>query len=134
MCVWSGFSLGGIYGTQIYHGKFNLGMSLFGIPFVLGTLFLGSMAVMSACGKVTLQVIGNEGTVFTGVGPIGWRRRFQWNEVTGIRRTIRYGNRGSSSEQITLEGTKKINFGSGINAERLEFILSALRQLQGKRF
>ncbi|MBI2477147.1 MAG: hypothetical protein HYV60_00350, partial [Planctomycetia bacterium] len=38
MCVWSGFSLGGIYGTQIAKGEFNLGMSLFGIPFVLGTL------------------------------------------------------------------------------------------------
>ena len=29
MLVWSGFSLGGIYGSQIVAGKFNLMMSLF---------------------------------------------------------------------------------------------------------
>ena len=28
-CVWSGGSLFGIYGTQIVHGRFNVGMSLF---------------------------------------------------------------------------------------------------------
>ena len=34
-CVWSGGSLFGIYGTQIVHGRFNVGMSLFGLPFLL---------------------------------------------------------------------------------------------------
>ncbi len=44
MCVWSGFSLGGIYGTQIVQGRLNLFMSLFGIPFILGTLLFGTLA------------------------------------------------------------------------------------------
>jgi len=34
-------SLGGIYGSQIMKGKFVLGQSLFGIPFLLGTLVFG---------------------------------------------------------------------------------------------
>src|SRR5687767_8011351 len=35
MCLWSGGSLGGIYGSQIVKGDFNLAMSLFGLPFLL---------------------------------------------------------------------------------------------------
>ncbi|WP_322550204.1 hypothetical protein [Flavobacterium psychraquaticum] len=38
MLVWSGGSLGGIYGSQIKNGEFNLLISLFGIPFILGSL------------------------------------------------------------------------------------------------
>ena len=49
--LWAGGSLGGIYGTQIYKGEFNLFQSLFGIPFLLGTLFFGSFAMMALCGK-----------------------------------------------------------------------------------
>ena len=76
MCVWSGGSLGGIYGTQIAKRHFELGISLFGIPFLLGTLLFGSVAMMSLCGKVTVKVDDDDGVIFTGVGPIGWRRRF----------------------------------------------------------
>lgn len=130
MCVWSGFSLGGIYGTQIINGKFNLMMSLFGIPFVLGTLLFGSLAAMSVCGKITVQVSGKQGTIFTGIGPIGFRRRFEWDGITAIRRTEHTGNRGAVSNQITFEGRKQINFGSGLKTERLEFMLNALRCLR----
>ena len=34
MCVWSGGSLGGVYGSQVLNGEFDLGISLFGIPFI----------------------------------------------------------------------------------------------------
>jgi hypothetical protein len=130
MCVWSGFSLGGIYGTQIVKGQFNLMMSLFGIPFVLGTLLFGSIAVMSVCGKVSVRVRGNEGMVFTGVGPIGWRRRFDWSDVTGLRLTERTGSRGAISNQISFEGNKRLDFASGLKAERLDFMIAALRQMR----
>ena len=130
MCVWSGFSLGGIYGGQITKGHFNLTMSLFGIPFILGTLLFGSIAVMTVCGKVCVRVHGNSGVVFTGVGPIGWRRQFEWDGVTSIRITERVGNRGSRSDQITIEGRKRFDFGSGVNAERLDFMVGALRRMR----
>jgi hypothetical protein len=130
MCVWSGFSLGGIYGTQFVKGHFNLKMSLFGIPFILGTLLFGSIAVMAVCGKVVVQVDGDAGVIFTGVGPLGWRRRFSWRGVSAIRKTTKYGNRGSISEQLTFEGEKRLNFAAGVKSERLEFMLAALRQMR----
>jgi hypothetical protein len=128
MCVWSGFSLGGIYGGQIAKGQFNLGMSLFGIPFILGTLLFGSIAVMAVCGKIAVTVNGDDGVIFTGVGPVGWRRRFNWRSVTSIRRTEKIGNRGSAYEQITFEGEKRLNFAAGVKTERLDFMLAILRK------
>jgi hypothetical protein len=126
MCVWSGFSLGGIYGTRIVKGHFNLYISLFGIPFVLGTLLFGSIAIMSVCGKILVAVDGDKGVVFTGVGPIGWRRKFDWRSVTAIRRTQNYGNRGGSLQQITLEGPRRIDFASGVKQEKLDFMYGML--------
>jgi hypothetical protein len=128
MCVWSGGSLGGIYGTQIAKGHFDLTQSLFGIPFLLGTLLFGSIAVMSVCGKVAVKVDGEAGVIFTGVGPVGWRRRFNWRGVTAIHCTEKTGNRGATSEQITLEGEKRMNFAGGVKTERLDFMLAMLRK------
>jgi len=127
MCVWSGFSLGGIYGSQIAKGKFDLHMSLFGIPFLLGTLFFGSFAAMTVLGKVTVTGDGDGAVVFTGIGPMGWRRRFHWREVTAIRKIEGY-NRNAVYYQIAIEGEKNLKFGSQVKAERLDFMLSVLRK------
>src|SRR5688500_3614568 len=51
MLVWSGGSMGGIYGSQIAKGDFNLAMSLFGLPFLFGTIVLGGFTIMTLCGK-----------------------------------------------------------------------------------
>jgi hypothetical protein len=125
MCVWSGFSLGGIYGTQIVQGQFNLVMSLFGLPFLAGTLLFGSIALMAVCGKVTVTVCGGEGTIFTGVGPLGWRQRF---DARAVRRV--YEERGSgedSGSKIVLEGAKRVSFGCGLNDARRHFMCQVLR-------
>lgn len=96
MCVWSGGSLGGIYGSQIRSGHFNLTMSLFGIPFLLGSIVLISISLMTIFGKVEVT-IGRVSKVFTGIGTLGWTRCFEWNEVRTIREDIMYvqypGNR-----------------------------------------
>ena len=130
MCVWSGLSLGGIYGTQIVKGEFNLMMSLFGIPFLLGTICLGSIAVMSVFGTILVRVRGDAGVVFTGVGPIGWRRRFEWSAVTGLGVTKHVGSRGATSDQITIEAKQRLDLGNGIKRERLDFMIGALRLMQ----
>lgn len=127
MCVWSGGSLGGIYGSQIIHGKFDLGMSLFGIPFVLGTLLFGSIALMSVCGKVVVRVSDSEGVVFTGIGPIGWHRRFHAPEVTAVR--VERGASGNNAQGMTivLDGPQRVRFGSGLTEARRDFIANVLR-------
>jgi hypothetical protein len=127
MCVWSGGSVGGIYGTQISHRHFDLIESLFGIPFLVGSVILISVTALMVCGKITVSVNGDDGVIFTGVGPVGWRRKFNWRRVTAIRRTQQM-NRNGVSEQITFEGEKRLNFASGVRAERLDYLLAVLRK------
>jgi hypothetical protein len=130
MCVWSGLSMSGIYGTQIIKGHFNPIMSLFGLPFLIGTIVLLGASLMCIFGKIVVRVDGNSGVIFNGIGPIGWRRRFQWDRVTAIRLTqaARSDNSNKIWYRITLDGDKPINFASAIKRERLDFIAAVLRK------
>ena len=130
MCIWSGGSLGGIYGTQIFSGKFDLGLSLFGIPFVLGTLFLGSIAAMTVCGKLVVSTDGSEGRVFTGVGPMGWTRRFDWSTIQQVREGVsQTTDSGGTNREIALVGAGGLKFGSELSEGRRYYLLQALRRL-----
>jgi hypothetical protein len=82
--LWSGFSMYGIYGTQIVSGKFNLGESLFGLPFLLGTVVLLGAIAYCTFGKWALRLSHGDGTVFVGAGPLGWTRRFSYNRDTVV--------------------------------------------------
>ncbi len=130
MCVWSGGSLGGIYGTQLVHGKFNLMISLFGIPFLIGTLMFGSIALMSVCGKLEVRIREGLGTVFIGVGRLGWTRRFNLAEVDFIEDSYTPGSRGSGSTSILLRGQSVLRFGSQLTEPRRYFILNVLKRLK----
>ncbi len=130
VAIWSGISIGGIYGSQVAQGKFNLLQSLFGLPFLLGTLFLVPLTLMMIFGKVTVQVIGADGMIFTGIGPFGWRRRFNWFDVKAVRvETYWSGGRNQTQQtRIVLEGSGKLRFASGLRLQRQEFLAGVLRQ------
>jgi len=53
--VWSGGSLGGIYGSQIVRGEFDLVMSLFGLPFLAGSVFLFFLSFMATFGRFVVD-------------------------------------------------------------------------------
>ncbi|MCI0639740.1 MAG: hypothetical protein L0Y72_24105 [Gemmataceae bacterium] len=134
MCVWSGFSLGGIYGTQIVNGEFSLGMSLFGIPFVLGTLLFGSIAFMTVCGKVVVVADGDDGRVFQGVGPIGWTRRFDWASMSSVEEAFpSWHHSGSIVKVISLVGQTRLSFGSMLSDPRRYYLLQCLRKFLADR-
>ena len=130
MLVWSGGSLGGIYGSQIYEGVFDPIRSLFGIPFLLGSVFLGSYALMTLLGRVVVRISGGEGSIFTGIGPLGWQRRFRAADITRVEeRFSRFRSGNQNLHAIALEGKQRMVFGSLLNDERRYFVLSALRQI-----
>lgn len=133
-CVWSGFSIGGIYGTQIANAEFNVVMSLFGIPFLVGSLILGGLSLMSICGKMTVSVAGHEGGVFTGVGSLGWTRRFDWLSIQTVEEDyLGYHYSGSSGQVIALVGQSRIRFGSMLSDARRYYLLQTLRKLLANR-
>lgn len=82
--VWSGISMVGIYGSQLTKGEFNLETSLFGLPFLLGTIVLLGIILFCAFGRWELIVQQGEGSVFAGVGSYGWRRRFSYSRTTTV--------------------------------------------------
>jgi hypothetical protein len=133
MLVWSGGSLGGIYGTQIMEGNFNPFTSLFGIPFLIGTIFLGSYALMTVFGKVEITLNTEGGKIFTGIGVIGWTKRFIWSDISTIREEVSYSSKGNATKSILLEGKTRLDFGSMLSEERRYYILKSLQQILAKK-
>lgn len=131
MLVWSGGSLGGIYGTQIAKGHFDLFQSLFGLPFLAGSVLFWAITLMAIAGRVSFERRGDVLTLFTGVGPLGWRRRLRWSEVKGVEpedASARYP--GSERQQLMLvTAERRAPIGSGVTKERQHFLENALLRL-----
>ncbi|MFD2909106.1 hypothetical protein ACFSX9_10180 [Flavobacterium ardleyense] len=133
MLVWSGGSLGGIYGSQITNGEFNLLLTLAGIPFIIGSIFFWSLALMAIWGKVEVSLDNKGGKVFTGISTIGITKHFLWSDVSSIKEgqaNLRYpGGKGVS---LVLEGAKRISFGSSLKEERRYYLLRAVKSVMNK--
>jgi len=133
MLVWAGGSLGGIYGSQIARGDFSLGQSLFGLPFLFGTVLFGSFTIMTVCGKVVVSAEGRDGQFFIGTGSIGFRKKFRWDEVKDIRVELKRGARGQEYQQILIDADTPIAV-PNVAGSRLAFLVAALRQLRREFF
>lgn len=131
MLVWSGFSIGGIYGSQLLSGKFDLASSLFGIPFLIGSVVFWSVGLMTVFGKTQLTLTKQGGKIFTGVGGLGKTKKFTWDEITSIQEDHTYG-RKSTQTQLSLQGKRRIVFGVFVNSARRYFIMNAFRYYRSK--
>ncbi len=127
--AWSGFSLTGIYGSQIVHHKFDLMTSLFGLPFLIGTIVLIGLILMSVAGSVVLSSTDGETlVVIQGVGGVGWRRRVRITAGSRIGEGVwGYRNGGGALSCIAIEGLQSIRFGSNLRYARRVFLLQTLR-------
>ncbi len=130
MIVWSGGSIGSIYGSQIVNGKFDPEMALFGVPFLIGSIIFWSIAAMTIWGKVELTLDNNGGKIFTGLQNIGITKKFTWDDISTIKENqSAYKFPGSHGMVISLEGKKRISFGNGINESRRYYIYKALKEI-----
>ncbi|MCR9248933.1 MAG: hypothetical protein NXI20_00860 [bacterium] len=131
MIIWSGGSLGGIYGSQIASGEFDMFLSLFGIPFLLGSIVFWSLALMAVWGKVEVTMDRYGGKVFTGLGNMGYTRKFAWDEISVVREGVSR-SRNKTSHHIILEGKKRISFGTGVSSSRIYFLKRSLQEILGQ--
>ena len=131
-CAWAGGSMFGIYGTQILKGSFDLRVSLFGIPFVIGSVVLVSGCLYSLFGKRVLSVKRGKGTFFSGVGPFGRRVRFSGNRETDISiGSTNYEVNGRSLARIELKNpgdANTVKICAGMDDDALEYVAAFLRQ------
>jgi len=132
--VWAGGSLGSIYGTQIAKGEFNWMMSLFGLPFLVGSAFLIPLTAMAVAGRSVVELAGGRLSLRTGVFGIYRTKSADWHDVRGSRLTevTRRGRNSYSTAyqvEIAVEGAEPLRLGVG--AER-ETMLWVARFLAGR--
>lgn len=120
--VWAGGSLSGLYGSQIVSGEFDPDQSLFGLPFLIGTIVLVTVCLMSLFGRTLVSVENGKALIFMGIGSIGWYRRFDWIAIDRVTE-----NTSGQYKHISLEGSKRLNLGWGLNAKRQYYITNFLR-------
>jgi hypothetical protein len=124
--------------APVMNGKsIPLGMTLFLwlflTPFILiGLAMLGAFLSCLA-GRTELQIQGNQCVLFTGIGALGWRKRFSTSDVKDVRIEDRRwrDNDGDArrNTQIVIETRDKpIKLGSMLNKERRGFIAGCLKK------
>ena len=131
---WAGGSLGGIYGTQIAKGKFELLQSLFGLPFLVGSVFLIAVTAMAVAGRSVVELAGGRLNLRTGALGIYRTKSADWRDVRGCRLTevTRRGRSSYSTSyqlEVAVEVAEPLRFGVG--AER-ETMLWVTRFLAGR--
>ena len=131
---WAGGSLGGIYGTQIAKGKFELLQSLFGLPFLVGSVFLIAVTAMAVAGRSVVELAGGRLNLRTGALGIYRTKSADWRDVRGCRLTevTRRGRSSYSTSyqlEVAVEGAEPLRLGVG--AER-ETMLWVTRFLAGR--
>ena len=119
---WAGGSLGGIYGTQIAKGEFNLIMSLFGLPFLAGSCFLIALTVMVVAGRCVVELAGGKFSIRLGALGIYRTQSADWDDVLSCRlaEVSRRGRRSYSTAyqvEVAVEGGRTLKVGA-TGAER----------------
>ena len=105
-------------------GKFDLESSLFGIPFLIGTIVLLGVITFLIVGKWVITLNQGEGIVFVGVGGIGWTRRFNYNKdsLVSMQMTDVKINEVSQKGILIRTDGKDFLFGALIKQEAKQFI------------
>ncbi len=112
----------------------NLFLWIFLTPFiVIGTSMIGAF-FLSVWGKTEVRADPTGGTVFTGVGPLGYRRRFMTTHVSDVRIEDKQWRDSDGDRQqkiciiIETQEGKLIRFGSMLSNERRRFLAALLRK------
>lgn len=126
---WSGLSMLGIYIYPLSKGTLDWEMGLFGLPFLIGTVALLTLIAYLAFGKCTVTLQGGNGTVFVGVGSLGWTRKFTYGEDTVVlmRLTTVSVNDVRQTGIVVKTGDEELVFGTILTDDAKTFIGSMIR-------
>jgi hypothetical protein len=104
-------------------------MCLFLTPFVLVGLGVAMAALFSLFGRHEVRLRDTQGTVFTGVGPIGWRRKFDASAVKAVKFVdSSVETNGKRGRLIAIECTSSVlRFGTALDDPRRVWLGGALK-------
>lgn len=103
---------------------------LFLTPFIVIGLTVAGTCLTCLFGRTEARLERLRATLFTGIGPLGWKRTFDTSQVTGVRLFERRDSEGDSRVSILIEtrSGKQLKLGSLLTNERRRFVLGALRK------
>jgi hypothetical protein len=129
-CLWSGGSIWMIYGLPISKGQFDTTRLLSGLPFLAGTIVMVSIILFCFFGKGLITIHNGKGTVFVGIGKIGWTRTFSYTRQTIISLTqCAVSENGKPCMAITIQtGDRKFRFGAAIPQATQHYLAAVLNK------
>lgn len=124
-------SLLGFKGAGSSPGGSDVFTLVFMIPFVLVGLGTAGVALMALFGRVEVTIRGMDARAFTGIGPLGWSRRFDASSVKDV--TIERANsstNGKPDRHIVVDaGDRTVKLGSVLSRARRRWLAGALGRL-----
>jgi hypothetical protein len=111
---------------------------LFLTPFIAIGLAVFSGFLNALAGRAEIRIQNGHADLFTGIGPIGFHKRFEAAEVRNVRIEEQpwRGQNGNSqpSTRIIIETTNRtLQFGSMFTYERRRFVAAALKKELSRR-
>lgn len=132
--VLSVLGIGILHGIHEVTGEFQLPVSLFAVPFLLAAPIIWAHVLMCVCGKVKVAVEGARGEVFAGIGSLGRTKRFNWLDISDVRKVRRpKKNHLGTHNRIVIEENRQIQFGYWLRDDRQDFMLQVLRKMLAER-
>ncbi len=107
---------------------------IFLLPFIGVGLFMIGTFLSALGGRTEVRMNNAEGVVFTGVGALGYRRRFDASGVKDVRiEESQWSDRRGHRQRKTLilietRDGKQVKLGSMLTPERRKFLAGALRK------
>lgn len=83
--------------------------------------------LLALAGRVEVTIHGDQANVFTGVGPVGVRRRFNPLAVRAVRHDRTQSGK-STREQIAIDAERTVKLGASLSDQRREWLMAALAQ------
>lgn len=129
--IWSGVSVGGIYGMQIVQREFNPMLSLFGVPFLLGTAGLLTAICYLLFGHTTITLSREHVRVFSGLFGMGRIREMPCEKgtVVSIGKSDFRVNDVPQDEIALTSGDRTFKFGAMVlSKETLPYVAAVLQR------
>ena len=96
------------------------------LPFTAATLWVDWLLLLYCFGRTEVSVQGDNCSVFTGIGSLGWRRRFRRSDVQDVRNHIDRRSRGGETHSVLIEADRDIKLGRCLSSDRQYWMLATL--------
>jgi hypothetical protein len=108
----------------------TLFLCMFLIPFVVIGIGLITMTMINLVGRVKVVVDQMDSHVSTGIGFLSWKKRFDAANIENVRMIRTQADADSPfTAEIALMGDRTLKFGSGLPAERREWLGAKLQEV-----